>query len=214
MFLRLLLLLLMALNLGVGGWLLFGRNAPAYPPATDPGVPELQLLSPRAEALTSTRPAAHLVPASGKCLRIGPFTTRSSMHQAFDALFPLVAGVQFHEQDSIRDTGWWVYLPALPSQEQALQAARTLAGQGIKDYYVVTAGDNQNTVSLGLFHNPDNARHRFERIEKLGFHPRLTRRQETLPEYWLDIALPQAPGFDWQAHVSAASVGAESVGCL
>lgn len=214
MFLRLLLLLLLAMNLGVGGWLLFGRHAPAYPPPTDPGVAELQLLSPNASAAAPAPASARFIKASGQCLRIGPFTTQASMRNAFNALSPRVAQIQFQKQDVTRDTGWWVYLPAFATQEEALSVARKLADEGIKDYYVVTAGDNQNTVSLGLFHNPDNARHRLAKIEKLGIHPKLTQRQEILPEYWLEIALPQTIGFDWHAHVGPASVTAQPVACF
>lgn len=211
MFWRLLLLLLIALNVGVAGWLLFGRTSHAMPPVTDPGVPELQLLS--AEPTTTVSPT-HAIKASGQCLRIGPFTTQSGMRQAFDALMPRVPQIQFHQDEVTRSTGWWVYLPAFPTQEQALEAARDLAAQGVQDYYVVTAGDRQNTVSLGLFHSEDNARHRFARISQLGFKPELNQREETLPEYWIDIALPAQSGFDWHALVDAPAVKADAVSCF
>ncbi len=212
MFWRLLLLLLIALNVGVAGWLAFGRAPHPVPPATDPGVPELELLSARPS--TSAKPAAHAIEASGKCLRIGPFATQSGMHRAFNALLPEVPQIQFHQDEVTKSTGWWVYLPALPTREQALTAARTLAGKGVRDYYVVTAGDHQNTVSLGLFHNEDNARRRFARIRKLGFRPRLVQRKETLPEYWVDIALPVQAGFDWRALVDAPTVEAAAIHCF
>ena len=105
MFLRLLLLLLLALNLGVGGWLLFGHPARSWPPPTDPGVPELQLLSQQAPGPGQGGASAHAVEGSGQCLRIGPFTTRAGMHKAFEALSPQVAGIQFHERDVTRHTG-------------------------------------------------------------------------------------------------------------
>ncbi len=213
MFLRLLLLLLLALNLGVGGWLLFGRKQPPLPPPTDPGVAELQLLSDQPPAADAPKPGDPAARASGTCMRIGPFDTRSGMNQAFQALMPAVPRIQFHQDQVSRATGWWVYLPAFPTQEEALDKARALAARGISDYYVITAGDHQNTVSLGLFHNPDNARHRFAKVEKLGFHPRLTQRHETLPEYWVDIALPANPRFRWQGYVQAPDVSAHAIDC-
>ena len=212
MFWRLLLLLLIALNVGVAGWLAFGRAPHPTPPLTDPGVPELKLLSPQPSA--SDFPAAHAIRASGKCLRLGPFTTQSGMHQAFNALLPRVPQIQFHHDDVTRSTGWWVYLPAFSTQEEALATARSLADKGVRDYYVITAGDRQNTVSLGLFHNEENARHRFARIAKLGFKPKLTQRTETLPEYWVDIALPAKPGFDWHDWVKAAAINAAAINCF
>lgn len=213
MFWRLLLLLLIALNVGVAGWLLFGTPSHAMPPVTDPGVPELKLLSAQPAAV-ATASTAHAIRASGQCLRIGPFTTQSGMRQAFSALMPEVPQIQFHQDAVTRSTGWWVYLPAFPTQEQALQAARTLAAKGVQDYYVVTAGDRQNTVSLGLFHSQDNARHRFDHITQLGFQPQMNQREETLPEYWVDVALPAQTGFDWHALVQAPSVTASAINCF
>ncbi|HEX7339676.1 MAG TPA: SPOR domain-containing protein [Rhodanobacteraceae bacterium] len=212
MFLRLLLLLLFALNAGVGGWLLFGQRPQPLPPATDPGVPELQLLSANPAPARVARQSGGSK-ASGQCLRIGPFVTRSGMQTAFDALSPHVPEIQFSQQQVSQNTGWWVYLPAVASQEQALQTARKLADEGIQDYYVITAGDHQNTVSLGLFNSEANARRRYERIVKLGLKPELKQRTETLPEYWIDIALPSDPTFAWRAWVSLPTVDATASSC-
>jgi hypothetical protein len=81
MFVRLLFLLLIALNVGVGAWLLFGDGqVVAYPPPTDPGVPELKLLSERAGALPAQSNALNLSSRdrnkSDRCLTLGPFDTR------------------------------------------------------------------------------------------------------------------------------------------
>ncbi|HEX7342514.1 MAG TPA: SPOR domain-containing protein [Rhodanobacteraceae bacterium] len=214
MFLRLLLLLLLAMNIGVGCWLAFGQRPQPLPPATDPGVPELQLLPAVPTASARVVADAHAIKASGRCLRIGPFDTRSGMQQAFEALTPHVPQIQYQRDQVTKPTGWWVYLPAFSTEEQALAAARTLAGEGIQDYYVITAGDRQNTVSLGLFHDQDNAKRRLARIQQLGYHAKLTQRMETLPEYWVAIALPAAKGFDWHAWVQAPGAQAHAVDCF
>lgn len=212
---RWLLLLLIALNIGVAGWLLFGHHQRALPPVTDPGVPELELLAAEPGAgRTDPGPSSRIIEASGRCLRIGPFSTRSAMRKAFDALAPHVPRIQFDQDEVTRSTGWWVYLPALPTQEQALSAARELADKGVRDYYVVTAGDRQNTVSLGLFHNEDNARRRLRHVTELGFKAQLTQRRETLPEYWVDIALPASAGFEWQALVEHPAAKASAINCF
>lgn len=214
MFLRLLLLLLLALNVGVAGWLAFGRQPQVLPPVTDPGVPELKLLSSTPTGSTPAAAATPAVKASGKCLRIGPFATRSGMRRAFSALTPHVAKIQFQRKQVSKSMGWWVYLPAFPTRTQALDKARALVEGGVQDYYVITAGDHQNMVSLGLFRNPDNARRRFDHITQLGFHPKLTERKETLPEYWVAIALPAAAAFDWHVWVRPPTVKAVTMDCF
>jgi cell division septation protein DedD len=220
MFLRLLFLLLLALNAGVAGWLLFGRHAAPLPPSTDPGVAELRLLSEQPgspaplAAQAQEAPPSKAVQSSDRCLSIGPFTTQADTRNAVEALTPHVARIQFREQQATQSRGWWVFLPAFSSREDAVATARELSAKGVRDYYVVTAGDQQNMVSLGLFHDPDNARRRRDQLVALGFRPHLTERTETLPVYRVDFALPSAPGFDWHSYVSAADIDAQPIDCF
>ncbi len=233
MFVRLVFLLLFALNLGAAAWLLFGR-APArpLPPVTDPGVPALKLLpgeppaarvadtpaSPAA-AGTAANPvaagtAANPVPAGTAagpaaagtsattlrrdvCHTLGPFTTSADMRAAMQTLSPHVARIQYREQNMRTSRGFWVYLPRVASREAALDEARQLRAKGIHDYYVVTAGDQQNTISLGLFNDEANARKRLAALQKLGFNARVEQRFDTEPAYWIDYAVPAGSTFTW-----------------
>ncbi|HET6632508.1 MAG TPA: SPOR domain-containing protein [Rhodanobacteraceae bacterium] len=219
MFVRLLFLLLLALNLGVGGWLLFGHTPP--PPATDPGVPALRLLSEVTSTSSGASPsgphAQATVPQAGeRCFSLGPFATEADMRAALGALSPRVARIQYRKEQTTASRGWWVYLPALPSREQALTTARALADQGVRDYYVVTAGDNENTISLGLFHDAANARRRQQQIAALGVHPALTERIEQVPVWYVDYALARGQQLAWQSVVPdpAAQLGATPMACF
>ncbi len=222
MFLRLLFLLLLALNLGAAAWLLFGTGRPApLPPATDPGVPELRLLSemPRAPPPRPAPPAASASgeagPPADRCETLGPFQTQTDMRAAMQALSPHVPRIQYRQEQVNQLHGYWVYLPATADRESALATARALSAKGIQDYYVVTAGDQQNTISLGLFHNRDNAQRRLDRIAALGFAPKLKERVETQPAYWVDYALPRQGAFDWKTWlVGRSDLEARPVDCF
>jgi len=204
MFVRLLFLLLVALNLGAGAWLLFGRTPePPLPPVTDPGVPELRLLSEvRHAALPDNAPsavAAAGAPARDACGTLGPFMTTVDMRTAMQALSPHVARIQYREEQVSRSHGYWVYVPAASSREAALDEARRLAAKGIHDYYVVTAGDSQNTISLGLFNDQSNAQKRLAQLQALGFATKVEERVDTEAAYWVDYTLPAGGTFEWQA---------------
>jgi len=200
MFLRLLFLLLLALNLGAGAWLLFGRApARALPPATDPGVTELRLLSehpatPPARAAASSAAAPK---TAETCSTLGAFTTSVDMRTAMQALSPHIARIQYREEQVSHSHGFWVYLPATADREGALDEARKLATKGINDYYVVTAGDSQNTVSLGLFDSESNAQNRVTALKQLGFPALVKQRIDSEPTYWVDYAVRQGQAFDW-----------------
>lgn len=204
MFARVLFVLLLAANLGVAAWLwLAPKPTVAAVPVTDPGVPQLVLLSEQmgaaaasAELAEAPRSQADLARLS--CTQLGPFSTQADLRRTMAALTPRVDRVQFRETRTTRSRGWWVYLPAFKDRPEALAAARRLSQQGIRDYYVVTAGDQQNTISLGLFRDRENADRRVAELQALGFMPALTDRQDELPEYWLEYAVVAGANVDWR----------------
>ena len=208
MFVRALFLLLVALNLGGLSWLVFGQRPHATAlPASDPGVPKLQLLSERdgevngAELASAPESGADL--ANDRCRTLGPFPTQADTRAAMNALTPLVKRVRTRETRTTQTRGYWVFLAAMPSREQALGTARALSGKGVRDYYVVTAGDQQNTISLGLFRDQGNAERRRAEIAALGFAPQVATRTEDAPAYWLDFALAGAEPPDLARRVGA-----------
>lgn len=207
---RILFLLLLAMNIGVASWLYFAPQPHAHAfAAADPGVPKLVLLSERERAgetnaaELASAPEAAAQAHGGTCSSIGPFPTQADMRGALNALTPLVARIQFREARSTETRGYWVYLPAQASREKALALARQLSEKGVRDYYVVTAGDQPNTISLGLFHDQANADKRRDEVARLGFAPEVVARTEELPVYWVDFAQERDHPLDWRAHVVA-----------
>ncbi|MHB8680010.1 MAG: SPOR domain-containing protein, partial [Rudaea sp.] len=110
--------------------------------------------------------------------------------------------IQYRDAHTTETRGFWVFLSAQPSREKALSLARALSSKGVRDYYVVTAGDQQNTISLGLFHEQVNAQKRLNEIAALGFAPQLIARTEDLPVYWIDFAENGKHPVDWRSHVN------------
>jgi hypothetical protein len=220
MFVRVLFLLLLALNIGTACWLYFAPRAHVNEmAAVDPGVAKLVLLS---EADRNTVADAAVIPAQRTtdpkqetCLSIGAFATQADMRAAVKALTPLVARVQFRETRVTEVRGYWVYLPAPGNRERALDIARQLSSKGISDYYVVTAGEQPNAISLGLFHEPTNAEKRLNEIRSLGFKPEMVQRSDEVPIYWVDYAQADDTPFDWRAHVPARSeLHAQPIDCF
>ncbi len=208
MFFRVLFLLLLALNIGVASWLYFSPRQQVELPPNDPGVPRLVLLSEREHAEDTSSVELAAAPESiadlsrSACKSIGPFPTQADMRQAINALTPQVLRIQFREAHTTQARGYWVFLPALTTREQALGVARQISAKGVRDYYVVTAGDQQNTISLGLFRDQSNAEKRRAEIVALGFDAQLIARTEDLPVYWVDFAEDPQHAIDWRARLS------------
>jgi hypothetical protein len=240
MLLRLLFVLLIALNIAVGAWLLLGQNDTHASFATDPGVPKLHLLSelpppastvahaasvaPPATAAASTpapastNAAAAAAPnantLSYQCMALGPFATQEDLRIARNALSSEAQRMRARQEQTTQARGWWVHLPPSPNHAAALAQARQLGARNIQDYFVVSAGDNQNTVSLGLFKDPANARKRREEIVVAGFPAQMTERTETVPEYWLDLIPSDSKHFDWRSRIHDPAIGSHSTGCF
>jgi cell division septation protein DedD len=203
---RILFLLLLATNIGIGAWLFVAPRPPvASHPAVEPGVAPLVLLSEREDEKASAASAelAAAPESSGdasrdRCVSIGPFPTQSDLRRAMNTLTPAVKRIQFREARTQQSRGWSVFLPAPASREEALGVARQLNARGVRDFYVVTAGAQQNTISLGLFKDRNNAERRRGEIAALGFVPAITERTEDLPVYWLDYAIAPDSTLDWR----------------
>lgn len=214
---RALFTLLLAMNLGVAlWWWLRPDLGPRRHSSIEPAVAALELLS----EVESRGSAAELAEApipmdpgpNAICQRIGPFLTQADLRRALGALTPSVSRIQFRETRSLALRGYWVYLPAQTSRDAALATARELAARGLRDYYVVTAGDRENTISLGLFRDINNARQRQADVQSMGFAPEMGERTEEVPQYWIDLAA--GPEFDWRARLGGyAGVGARSIDC-
>ncbi len=215
-------LLLLALNIAAALWLWLSPSpASSAPAATDPGVAALTLLGESlasletdGEAELASAPEPVAVAETVACIEIGPFQTQSDIRQAEEALAPVGRTLAMREAVERRFRGYWVFLPASPSRDRALVIARELAAAGIRDYYVVTAGDRENMISLGLFRDRANAERRQGEMRTRGYEADLSERVEEQNVYWLTLAQPATPSADWRGLVAAPNeLQANAVDC-
>ncbi len=120
------------------------------------------------------------------CERIGPMREADAAASLRARLGTLSAAAEVKEVEEMQIRGYWVYLPQSTDREAALTLARQLAAGGIRDYYVVTAGANENTISLGMFSDRINADKRVKQIATLGFNPKRIERGDLEKRYWVE----------------------------
>jgi hypothetical protein len=220
MLIRLLVVLLLAMNAGVALWWAM-RPAPVSvaPPLVEPGTTPLRLLA-ETETVPDHVAAAEVVgppvpeiPIETRvCLEIGPFQTQVDLRRAINALMPVAERIQYRDTRTSIRRGFRVFIPPSDTREAALATARELTSLGLRDYYVVTAGAEQNTVSLGLYRDENNARRRFQEVTAMGFDVRLEPRDEEIAQYWVDLDVGE--GFDWRSALGGGSgVGRREIPC-
>jgi len=196
LFLRFLFVLILLANIG---FFIYNReNIPKTQKfvAVDAGVNKLVLLSELEEentiweeATTDENVAEATEVFNQECYSIGAFKSKADLQGLLDELKDQVIKIRSREVMSSKEAGYKVYLPAMKTRNEALTAARELAKLDIKDYYVVTAGEDENTISLGLYRNTENAQARLQELNSYGFNAQKEVRIEQWPEYWLDYAI-------------------------
>ncbi|MFC3192629.1 SPOR domain-containing protein [Marinicella sediminis] len=165
----------------------------------DPGVKALQLVA-EAEPDKPTESINNQSSVNDDvkqmCFSAGPFDIEANVHAAAEIVNPVVLKSNIRKITTTQEAGYWVYLPALSSRAEALKKGRELAAAFVKDYYVVTSGDNENSISLGLYREPYNADSRIAELQKKGFQVNKEIRIEQWPEFWLDFSVTetQLPG--------------------
>lgn len=212
---RVLTLIVLVMNIGIAAW---WYVRPARPPAPapareEPGVPGLVLLSEVEQEGAETVPPALRPPGvEAACFEVGPFMTQVDLRRAMNALATSALRIQFRETRAIVRRGYRVFIRSPGSREAALDIARSLSARGLDDYYVVTAGSEQDTISLGVYRDPQRAEARLREVTALGFEPEIEPRNDEQSQFWIDLEVPKDA--DWRHPLGGyAGVSAESIPC-
>jgi hypothetical protein len=213
MLVRALIVLLSLLNLGVAAWWLAHDPSPAKAaPSVAPGAARLQLLqeaapppapSTRAVAPTAAdavaMPAASdvIVPPALQCFSFGPFASKAAGSAAAAKLRPQVQKLSAREQaaSSVAARGWRVYLPPLPSLEQAQTIAQRIGAAGFSDFLVVREGAEANSIALGRYSSEDAAKKRADALAAAGFAAQaepVGEAAKAVSTVWLDVVADEA----------------------
>jgi hypothetical protein len=119
------------------------------------------------------------------CERVGPIASEADANSFRARLGAIVAQAELSSEQVTQVRGLWVYLGGLKDRESALARARQLSAAGIRDYYVVTEGESENSISLGMFRDASNADKRIAQLAALGFAAKRIERGETIQQYWV-----------------------------
>lgn len=215
MLLRAAIVMLVMLNLGAAGWWAFRPALKAAEPAVVPEqglrlVRETRVVPVPAEpapvaspppaqppvagaapaAAPVQAPAAAPATAAAVCLRFGPFADARARDAARTALAG--AGVQAvaHDVAARGARGWNVFLPAQPSREAAVAQAEKLKAAGVGDLFVMTTGEEANSIALGRFSSEAGARRRLAELQGKGVQAQAAPVGGTPAQAWLDARLP------------------------
>jgi cell division septation protein DedD len=154
------------------------------------------VLPPKATAAAA--PAADAAGA-GRCTTIGPFRELSQAATAAAAL--RTAGFEPEQRVAEGDIwiGYWVYIQAIPTLDEANAILAKVREIGITDSYVIPNSDSGNLVSLGVFSEISGVSRRRDQVRGLGFEPHVVDRTRRATVYWVDVTLHGDQTIDFES---------------
>lgn len=210
---RILLMLLVLANLGFFAWQRwYGDDARvALPPAhvhagtakplvligeqkdaVAAAAPEPERDAEIPEDATESVPVTETPATSSQCATLGPFEQLEAADVVRGRLDVAGNHAQLRETGGQIRSGFWVYLPPFSSRAAAEDIEDELRDKGVEDLFIVTASEQRNAISLGLFSTPERADQRAAEIGRLGYAPRVAERFRDATVYWVDFI--ETPG--------------------
>ena len=174
------------------------QSAPSQVAATSPAAPPAVVVTPPPkETVVAAAPTGN--GAAGGCTTIGPFRELS---QAATAAATLRA-VGFEPEQRVAEgdiwIGYWVYIQAIPSMDEANKILAKVRESGITDSYVIPNSDHGNLVSLGVFSEISGVSRRRDEVRALGFEPHVVDRTRRATVYWVEVVLRADQSIDFES---------------
>lgn len=134
---------------------------------------------------------------ASECVSVGPFR---ELTQAATASAKLrTAGYASVQRAGEGDVwvGYWVYIEAIPTQDEANRMLAKLHSNGVPDSYVIAGSDTGNLISLGVFTEEARADRLRDQVRALGYEPIVVDRTRKENMYWIDVTVPGGRQLDF-----------------
>ena len=137
--------------------------------------------------------------AANRCTTIGPFRELSQAATAAATL--RAAGFEPEQRVAEGDIwiGYWVYIQAIRSLDEANQILAKVRESGITDSYVIPNSDSGTLVSLGVFSEISGVSRRRDEVRALGFDPHVVDRTRRATVYWVEVTLRADQAIDFES---------------
>jgi cell division septation protein DedD len=137
--------------------------------------------------------------AAAACTSVGPFRELSQAANAASSL--RASGYEPTQRVAEGDIwiGYWVYIQAIPTEQEANAILAKVREQGIDDSYVIPNSDTGNLVSLGVFSEISGVSRRRDQVRALGLEPQVVDRTRRATVYWVDVNLRPDQTLDFDA---------------
>jgi cell division septation protein DedD len=137
--------------------------------------------------------------STARCSSVGPF--RELAQAATAAANLRAAGYEPTQRVAEGEIwiGYWVYIEAIATADDATEILEKIRANGIADSYVIPNSDSGNLVSLGVFSEISGVTKQRDKVRELGYEPKVVDRTRRATVYWVDIVLKEGQVLDFDA---------------
>jgi len=145
-----------------------------------------------AETTTTTETEVFPVIPAVTCFEAGPYTQAKTVETAVQWFNQQPEAMTARVQDRpIQIPQTWVYLPPFTNRQAAQQATTEMRQKNITDHAIITQGQYNNAISLGLYRDQLSVVRRLRELEQHGYTDVKTeKRYQDDTRYWLSVTIP------------------------
>ncbi|MCW8924302.1 MAG: hypothetical protein OQK69_11840 [Gammaproteobacteria bacterium] len=140
----------------------------------------------KTETETAQSEQEPVVAKEESCFTLGPFRELGKLRAMTRAIKDYVADASFRTHEEKQQEMFWVYLKPSESYDKAKALSLELKKKKVKDYFIVSSGEQMHGISLGHFREKNRAYTHAKHIESLGFSPKVEPIFKTYTIFWLD----------------------------
>ncbi|WP_165668327.1 SPOR domain-containing protein [Metapseudomonas otitidis] len=120
------------------------------------------------------------------CLFLGGLGHEDQVKGVEQRLLSLNIQSSIQSVDAAAGVDYWVYLAPLASRQASLRQLKELQARKI-DSFLISQGDLQNGISLGIFPRLDSAESVMSRLKDAGYEPLMRELPRAHRDYWVRV---------------------------
>ena len=128
-------------------------------------------------------------PSETHCVRFGPIAEELLATGLSDWFKSRRATSEITYVDEKARQLFWVYLAPQESRQLAMETISELRSKGIGEYRLISKGNLQNAISLGLFSSQAAVNERLYELEQKGYNPVVVPYNNGKRVYWVNVRL-------------------------
>ena len=144
----------------------------------------------RARKNDRSAPPLAVVKPRPRCITIGPFVGAAA-DQAADWFGSEKLDAVRRNEDTKVESSYWIYQAPFATRKDAERRKKEIEKLGVRDVLIMQDPQGALAISLGLYTQAENARHRMQELTEKGVKAQQETRYRTETSSWFDLRLPE-----------------------